>query len=167
MKYNLYFVFRPVRLRNIDRSSARSFEVTVNNVTVTITDYKPLASKKERGNSQQLTEQERDDAEEDLSLNSSESPSTSPAKPSPLKTPTTTSALPAQTAEEDDDAPASSCNGDVNGKTWVVSLVWQVRAIGAFLGVSLHNAATLSTQKLCIPDFKGTAFMFFLNSICS
>lgn len=42
----LFFVkfFRP-RLKNIDRSSAQTREVTVNNVTVVITEYKAKAKK--------------------------------------------------------------------------------------------------------------------------
>lgn len=35
----------PPRLKNIDRSTAQSNEVTVNNVTVTITEYKPKVKK--------------------------------------------------------------------------------------------------------------------------
>ena len=35
------FISRPPRLKNIDRSTARSMEVTVGNVTVVITDYQP------------------------------------------------------------------------------------------------------------------------------
>ena len=38
-------IFRIPRLKNIDRSTAEHMTVTVNNVTVIITDYKP---KKER-----------------------------------------------------------------------------------------------------------------------
>ncbi|CAA9995471.1 unnamed protein product [Nesidiocoris tenuis] len=33
--------WRPPRLKNIDRSSAQTDEITVNNVTVVITEYKP------------------------------------------------------------------------------------------------------------------------------
>ena len=36
-----YFLHRPPRLKNIDRSSATTMEVTVGNLTVIITDYKP------------------------------------------------------------------------------------------------------------------------------
>lgn len=35
----------PPRLKNIDRSTAQTNEVTVNNVTVTITEYKPKVKK--------------------------------------------------------------------------------------------------------------------------
>lgn len=35
----------PPRLKNIDRSTAQTNEVTVNNVTVTITEYKPKIKK--------------------------------------------------------------------------------------------------------------------------
>ena len=35
------YCFRPPRLKNVDRSTARSMEVTVGNVTVVITDYQP------------------------------------------------------------------------------------------------------------------------------
>ena len=35
----------PPRLKNIDRSTAQSNEVTVNNVTVVITEYKPKIKK--------------------------------------------------------------------------------------------------------------------------
>lgn len=35
----------PPRLKNIDRSTAQSNEVTVNNVTVVITEYKPKVKK--------------------------------------------------------------------------------------------------------------------------
>lgn len=34
------------KLRNVDRSSAETREVTVNNVTVTITEYKPITDRK-------------------------------------------------------------------------------------------------------------------------
>ncbi|XP_063218260.1 YY1-associated factor 2 [Bacillus rossius redtenbacheri] len=36
---------RPPRLKNVDRSSARTLEITVNNVTVAITEYKPKVKK--------------------------------------------------------------------------------------------------------------------------
>ena len=45
---SVFYSSRPPRLKNIDRSSATSMEVTVGNVTVIITDYKP---KKERTSS--------------------------------------------------------------------------------------------------------------------
>jgi len=35
----------PPRLKNVDRSTAQTNEVTVNNVTVTITEYKPKVKK--------------------------------------------------------------------------------------------------------------------------
>lgn len=47
-------IFRPPRLKGIDRSSASSMEVTVGNLTVVITDYKP---KKERPSSTDTTSQ--------------------------------------------------------------------------------------------------------------
>ena len=46
-----FCVFRPPRLKNIDRSSGFSMEVTVNNVTVTITDYKPKVMKDKKDSS--------------------------------------------------------------------------------------------------------------------
>ncbi|KAJ8870557.1 hypothetical protein PR048_029580 [Dryococelus australis] len=36
---------RPPRLKNVDRSSGRTLEITVNNVTVAITEYKPKVKK--------------------------------------------------------------------------------------------------------------------------
>ena len=42
------YIFRPPRLKNIDRSSATSMEGTVGNVTVIITDYKPKKEKERR-----------------------------------------------------------------------------------------------------------------------
>jgi len=35
----------PPRLKNVDRSSAQTWEVTVNNVTVVVTEYKPKSKK--------------------------------------------------------------------------------------------------------------------------
>lgn len=39
---DVFVLFRP-RLKNVDRSSAQTREVTVNNITVMITEYKPKA----------------------------------------------------------------------------------------------------------------------------
>ena len=43
------FEHRPPRLKNIDRTSGQSMDVTVGDVTVTITDYKPLRKERSSG----------------------------------------------------------------------------------------------------------------------
>ena len=50
---SFWFPCRPPRLKNIDRSSGRSMEVTVGNVTVVITDYKP---KKDRSSMEHVNQ---------------------------------------------------------------------------------------------------------------
>lgn len=51
----LIIISRPPRLKNIDRSSGQSMEVTYGDVTVVITDYKPKKERNSLSDSQAST----------------------------------------------------------------------------------------------------------------
>lgn len=50
----------PARLTNVDRSTAQTREVTVNSVTVVITEYKPKAKPSRRESSEQSLSESND-----------------------------------------------------------------------------------------------------------
>lgn len=50
----------PARLTNVDRSTAQTREVTVNSVTVVITEYKPKAKPTRRESSEQSLSESND-----------------------------------------------------------------------------------------------------------
>jgi len=98
---------RPPRLKNIDRSSGVSMEVTVNNVTVVITDYKP---KKERTSFGESNSHSKPSASQGTNNTGTTTAST---------TSNTTASSPSSDThmDQDSDTTSSPVKSEINGET--------------------------------------------------
>ncbi len=69
----IFYSYSQARLKNVDRSSATYHSVTVNDITVVITEFKPKVKKEKKPKAEKKVKEEKASKSEDLAASGSNS----------------------------------------------------------------------------------------------